>query len=300
MIKIDEENQVVQYDNEPEEPRSLFPNTRDFGVGDVLIDGTSIVDENGDADIPVMAQGRFGVAKIGANQGIRIDSDGLLRISGATIDMIKSGVNYDRPINTAGTVAAAFYGMAKAAGDTTQSQSDNAVGNYTDEAKQKILAMLGAESEEYELIADITTNTTLSEIEISKDTAQNSFKLKKMIVVGNIKQSTTGNADTYNTSYKVRINGESGDDYISSPAIKYATGTSELFFKCEAKVNKNAPIRIETVFANGKSTSANITSMAKDNIVNYITAFRIGRGSSTQSNIPVGSTFKIYGIRYPE
>ena len=37
---------------------------------------------------------------------------------------------------------ATFYGLAKAAGDTTQSQSSNAVGNYTESAKSSISTML--------------------------------------------------------------------------------------------------------------------------------------------------------------
>ena len=36
-----------------------------------------------------------------------------------------------------------FYGLACAAGDTTQSESSNPVGQYTDEAKAAIRAMLG-------------------------------------------------------------------------------------------------------------------------------------------------------------
>jgi len=37
-----------------------------------------------------------------------------------------------------------FYGLAAAAGDSTQSASDNAVGTYTDNAKSAIRTMIGA------------------------------------------------------------------------------------------------------------------------------------------------------------
>ena len=57
---------------------------------------------------------------------------------------LKGGDNSFRPINTASQDKAAFYGLAKAAGDTTQSQSNNAVGQYTDEAKAAIRTMSGA------------------------------------------------------------------------------------------------------------------------------------------------------------
>ena len=36
-----------------------------------------------------------------------------------------------------------FYGLAKAAGDTTQALSNNAVGTYTDDAKTAIKSMIG-------------------------------------------------------------------------------------------------------------------------------------------------------------
>ena len=36
-----------------------------------------------------------------------------------------------------------FYGLAKAAGDTTQASSNNAVGTYTDDAKTAIKTMIG-------------------------------------------------------------------------------------------------------------------------------------------------------------
>ena len=36
-----------------------------------------------------------------------------------------------------------FYGLAKAAGDTTQASSSNAVGTYTDDAKTAIQTMIG-------------------------------------------------------------------------------------------------------------------------------------------------------------
>ena len=38
---------------------------------------------------------------------------------------------------------AAFYGLARAAGDTTQASSTNTVGNYTQDAKTSIQDMLG-------------------------------------------------------------------------------------------------------------------------------------------------------------
>lgn len=56
---------------------------------------------------------------------------------------MKNGTGVYRPIVSSEGHTATFYGLAKAAGDTTQSSSSNAVGNYTDSAKTAIKNMLG-------------------------------------------------------------------------------------------------------------------------------------------------------------
>ena len=69
-------------------------------------------------------------------------SNGIIAVYPALAVDIKAGVTPYRPISSATQHAAAFYGLAKAAGDTTQSQSDNAVGTYTENAKSAISEML--------------------------------------------------------------------------------------------------------------------------------------------------------------
>ena len=56
---------------------------------------------------------------------------------------IKGGTEGYDPIVPSKQHESTFYGLAKAAGDTTQSQSDNEVGTYTDNAKASIKSMLG-------------------------------------------------------------------------------------------------------------------------------------------------------------
>jgi len=62
----------------------------------------------------------------------------------ATSLAIKYGTNKWNPIVSEHQHESTFYGLAKAAGDSTQSQSNNAVGTYTTEAKAAIRSMLGA------------------------------------------------------------------------------------------------------------------------------------------------------------
>lgn len=93
-------------------------------VQDVQVNGTSVL-SNGVANVPQGSgtlRGVFMLARDGE---------------------IKEGVSSARVISPGEQHTSTFYGLAKAAGDTTQSSSSNTVGNYTDNAKDKIQQMLG-------------------------------------------------------------------------------------------------------------------------------------------------------------
>ena len=119
----------------------------DETVRDVQVCGTSIL-SNGVANVPV-ADGTnvYGVVKVNNNEtgGIKIQN-GTLSTAKATDFEVKVGTQARKPIVPVNQHSAAFYGLAKAAGDTTQSQSDNAVGRYTDAAKAAIQTMLDVPS----------------------------------------------------------------------------------------------------------------------------------------------------------
>lgn len=111
-------------------------------VEDVQIDGASIL-SNGVADIPIADAETLGVVGINNNGGVAIDSTNhKLLIKKATSAMLKAGSNSFYPVVSNNQHEAAFYGLAKASGDTTQSQSSNAVGTYTEDAKSAISDML--------------------------------------------------------------------------------------------------------------------------------------------------------------
>ena len=74
---------------------------------------------------------------------------------------IKSSTVSVRAVTTGKQDQSVFYGLAKAAGDTTQSVSSNAVGTYTSEAKAAIQSMLG-----------IDLQSIVSEVEIPLVTRQ--------------------------------------------------------------------------------------------------------------------------------
>lgn len=80
----------------------------------------------------------------------------------AVLNQIKAGIDTYALITPSNQHEATFYGMAKAAGDSTQKTSLNAVGNYTGNAKDKIREMLGIveiEQSDYESLVSPDENT---------------------------------------------------------------------------------------------------------------------------------------------
>lgn len=128
-------------------------------VNDVTVGGTSIVN-NGVAEIPVASASSLGVIQVPAVGGLKVINNNLYT-NGADIGIIKNpnlfaGSAY-RPIVPTYQHTSTFYGLAKAAGDTTQSVSNNAVGTYTDEAKAAIKSMLGIPNISYPTAITVTT-----------------------------------------------------------------------------------------------------------------------------------------------
>ena len=127
----------INYDNTIE-----YQNTILSTLQNIAINGTPVVTNNSIANIPAASADTFGVVKVGAN-GITLSSSNVLTPQIAIESDIKTGTTTSRLQIPANQHIAAFYGLAKAAGDTTQSVSTNAVGTYTDEAKAAIQTMLG-------------------------------------------------------------------------------------------------------------------------------------------------------------
>ena len=110
-------------------------------VSDVQVNGTSIV-TNGVASIPAATESIMGAVRAYYDRGIDIEN-GRLQIAPAGPYTIKDGEDTYLPVTSARVDAAAFFGLAKAAGDSTQAAAPNQIGNYTNGAKSAIQAMLG-------------------------------------------------------------------------------------------------------------------------------------------------------------
>ena len=110
-------------------------------VTDVQVNGTSVV-TSGVANVPVASSSTAGV--VAPNSGFAINaSTGAMGLSTPSDSVIKAGANTNYGISPYVQHKSVFYGLAKAAGDSTQSSSSNAVGTYTDGAKTAIKNMIG-------------------------------------------------------------------------------------------------------------------------------------------------------------
>ena len=110
------------------------------GVEDVQINGTSIVDEDGVANVPVATERKLGVVRVDPNFGTGIYSNRIM-VARSPDDFIRNGANSYRPIVPLTQHLAAFYGLAKAAG-SDEKNSTLPVGQYTEAAKSAINEML--------------------------------------------------------------------------------------------------------------------------------------------------------------
>ena len=112
------------------------------GVSDVQVNGTSVV-TNGVANVPIANGNAPGVIIVSSSFGHNIDINNRLIHKPAATATVKGGVESNDPIVPKNQHEAAFYGLAKAAGDTSQASSSNEVGTYTPAAKAAIQSMLG-------------------------------------------------------------------------------------------------------------------------------------------------------------
>ena len=112
-------------------------------VVDVQVNGTSVV-TNGVANVPVAGPSIAGAVKISADYGVAM-SGAYVYLVRASAARCKAGSHDYTPIVPSNQHQSTFYGLAKAAGDTTQAASANPVGTYTDEAKAAIKEMLGVQ-----------------------------------------------------------------------------------------------------------------------------------------------------------
>ena len=164
------------------------------GVQDVQVNGTSVV-QDGVANVPIGSSSNLGVVKANNAYGTALNAYGEMFTYAAPASNVKAGTNGFQPLVPGHQHEAAFYGMAKAAGDTTQSASSNAVGTYTDAAKKAIQHMIGV-PETWEFINTVEISEDADRIVCQTDISGQPFTLKAaaMIIYSAVSSQVTGNA----------------------------------------------------------------------------------------------------------
>lgn len=124
-----------------------------FGGARVSLDGYAteswVQQQNYLTRVPHATETDYGTIKLGTGLAQLVDAQGNDEGIGVLLapnSIIKQGTETDWAVPVSGAGTAAFYGLAKAAGDTTQAQSSNAIGTYTDAAKTAIRGMLDVPS----------------------------------------------------------------------------------------------------------------------------------------------------------
>ena len=181
---------------------------------DVQIDGTSIV-EDGVANIPLTSSLRPGVVK--TSNSIASLPDGAIGVVPASVDMLKSLLDNERAITSGRLHHGVFYGLAKASGDTTQSQSDNPVGNYTDEAKTAIQNMLNVPDKDDVSAIDFSDR-------IAKGVDSNDNVVDGALTIGQVKDGIDGNNNP------VLKNIASGKNAIAMGVSTMASGSNSFAY----------------------------------------------------------------------
>lgn len=114
---------------------------------DVQVNGTSVVGQDGVAEIPVASgNNQFGLTKADTNYGTHVYSTGVISVYAASSASVKAGSNSARPICCSNQHVSVFYGLSKVAGVDLANETVT-VGTYPDNAKASIKAMLGVGGE---------------------------------------------------------------------------------------------------------------------------------------------------------
>ncbi len=237
-------------------------------IHDVQLNGTS-VSNNGISNIPIASVSNLGVVKVSG--GLYIGSSGGLQTNRATTAQIKEGTNVNNPITPSFQEYSAFFGLAKASGDTTQAASANDLGIYTDGAKRSIQNMFG-------LTDDLTLIEAVAEKKSTDNLFDNNFDESGYIDDAN-GDKASNNFKRTSTYYPIDDSNTTLYSYNQDSG-----GTTNLLFYTSEKVF------ISRVDIAGASTSKSIPTGAA--------YFRIYRNATKTGNITLTYAYAGHYIPY--
>ena len=257
----------------------------DVPVNDVQINGSSIVTD-GVANVPVASTSAPGVVKINSNTGHDMDGT-TLRIYRAMAGDIKAGTQAYRPITPSLQQNSVFYGLAKSAGDTTQSASSNAVGTYTEDAKIAIQKMLGIYEPPWELIEDFTLEEvgTIDKVTEPDGTPYNFLQVF-------IKITIPPNSETPSSGYGLYYFYDENNQNILAETGRYAQDTAQMFKHVFFQKSKNMAMVTFT-----RSTSIGTYAILYNKHQGVGVEFGNVRRVRSVGPEPAGTQFQIYAQR---
>lgn len=265
-------------------------------VDDVQIDGTSIID-NGVANIPIAnGQNTLGLTQYNSTYGVTVNASGRVQVFPAISSEIKSGTNDRRPITPSIQNESVFYGLAKAAGDTTQSSSSNIVGTYTDEAIVAIQKMLGVYQAPWELINDYTVPEDSETVEVITDLSGQPFELTESFIRVYFQPSLTGANDYIKGNPYVRKANNTIGFTGGFPTVRYITNGIATYSEYKQEIIEGV-LRSEVRTGSGAASTQNMQSTTVEETVVSIMGFRLLQYNTTSTLIPQGTRILIYGRR---
>ena len=267
---------------------SEFSELANSAVTDVKLNGTSIV-SSGSANIPVAgANGQLGVCSIDSYYGIQANSSGRIYISAATTDNVKGGTYGFNPIVPSHQHEATFYGLAKAAGDSTQSASSNSVGIYTEDAKIKIQKMLGLYEPPYELVNEFTLETE-TYFELTTTSNGTPYNFRDVLVYVFYPQGVQGATTGYGRYYFYN----SSNDKLTAETSKYNQTAADCFKYVFVKNKGNMTIADFSSYSTTSSyASWRIKYLDQGVRFNFGNIIKIALNSNDVE--PAGTQIKIY------
>ena len=269
-------------------------------VTDVQINGSSIL-SSGVANVPVSyGNNVLGVVSTLSDRGVTSNSSGRLEIAPSSSANIKAGETSYKPITPIRQHESVFYGLAKAAGDATQSASSNAVGTYTEDALKKIRMMLGIPNTKWELINEVTTTEDLENVSVNLDSNGQSFKLTDAVVLLKCPATTTGTAD-YVAGQCMVVRTDDTTYTLSLPTLKFNSISKSLFKHICNILRPIGFLNTMSITSTDYGSSSNGAISITQNVsCKYMYEFKFKQYSATTTLIPSGSIIKIYGIRLDE
>lgn len=269
-------------------------------VTDVQVNGSSVL-SNGVANVPIASTGGVkGVVTIDSTYGIGANANGRPYIQKASDTKVKAGTEQYQPIVPEYQHRSVFYGLAKSAGDTTQSSSSNAVGVYTDDAKKKIRMMLGIPNQKWEKIAEYTVAENSDYVIVNTDSNGQSFKLSEMFVRVWFEASTTGSNDYISAMSQCTNINDSGAS-SSLPTVRFGASGAKIYAEYSARLITDVHIG-EARSASVAGSTGNVMSISPNNGVSIksINGIKLQKYSTNTTQVPKDTLIVVYGIRIDE